>query len=45
MVIGVILMLVSRPFFKEFFSRKSETAPPGILEQPAAQTVPAPVDF
>jgi amino acid transporter len=45
MVIGVILMLVSRPFFREFFSRKTETAPPGILEQTAAQTIPAPVDF
>jgi amino acid transporter len=45
MIVGVILMLVSRPFFREFFSRKTETAPPGILEQPAAQTIPAPVDF
>ena len=29
MILGVVLMLVSRPFFREFFSRKTETAPPG----------------
>jgi amino acid transporter len=44
MLIGLILMLVSRPYFKEFFSRKTETAPPGILDQPLA-ALPAPVDF
>jgi amino acid transporter len=32
MVVGVVLMFVSRPFFREFFSRKLETAPPGILD-------------
>ncbi len=45
MVLGGVLMLASRPFFREFFSRKTETAPPGILERPPAQTIPAPVDF
>ena len=44
MVIGLVLMLVSRPYFKEFFSRKTETAPPGILDQPL-EALPAPVDF
>jgi amino acid transporter len=45
MILGVIIMIVSRPYFKEFFSRKTETAPPGILEAPPAVVVPAPVDF
>jgi amino acid transporter len=34
MLLGVLGMLVSRPFFREFFSRRTETAPPGILQQP-----------
>jgi amino acid transporter len=34
MIFGLVLMLVSRPFFREFFSRKTETAPPGLLDQP-----------
>jgi hypothetical protein len=33
MVIGLVLALVSRPFFKTFFARKTETAPPGLLDQ------------
>jgi amino acid transporter len=46
MLLGVVVMLVSRPYFKEFFSRKSETAPPGILDQPPPTgPVPARVDF
>jgi amino acid transporter len=45
MIIGLILMLISRPYFKEFFSRKAETAPPGILDAPPSPTLPAPVDF
>ncbi len=45
MVLGAIILLVSRPFFREFFSRKSETAPPGILERPPSPVLPAPVDF
>jgi amino acid transporter len=34
MLVGVILMLVSRPVFRDFFSRKLETAQPGVFEQP-----------
>ncbi len=34
MLIGVLLMLISRPFFKDFFSRKLETARPGLFEEP-----------
>jgi amino acid transporter len=34
MLVGVVLMLVSRPFFREFFSRRTETALPGLLDQP-----------
>ena len=45
MLLGAIIMIVSRPYFKEFFSRKSEIAPPGILDAPPAVVVPAPVDF
>jgi amino acid transporter len=45
MILGFIIMLASRPFFKEFFSRKLETSPPGILEAPPMQTIPAAVDF
>jgi hypothetical protein len=45
LIIGVILMIASRRSFKEFFSRKPETAPPGILDEPPAQALPTPVDF
>ncbi len=45
MILGVVIMLVSRPFFREFFSRKLEVAPPGILERPPAPVIPAQVDF
>ncbi len=34
MVIGLLLALVSRPYFRQFFSRKLETAPPGLLDAP-----------
>lgn len=34
MLLGLILMLISRPYFKEFFSRTTEVAPPGLLEKP-----------
>jgi len=34
MGIGVVLMLISRPYFREFFKCKTETAPPGLLEEP-----------
>jgi amino acid transporter len=45
MVLGLILMIASRPYFKEFFARKTETAPAGILDAPPLATIPAPVDF
>jgi amino acid transporter len=46
MLLGAIIMLFSRPYFREFFSRKTETAPPGLLDQPPPTgPVPAPVDF
>ncbi len=46
MLLGAVIMLISRPYFKEFFSRKTETAPPGLLEQPPPTgPVPARVDF
>jgi amino acid transporter len=34
MILGVILMIASRFNYRQFFSRKPETAPPGLLEQP-----------
>jgi amino acid transporter len=34
LALGFVLMLVSRPYFREFFKRKTETAPPGLLDQP-----------
>lgn len=45
MIIGTILMLASRPYFKEFFARKTETAQPGVLERAPSPVIPAPVDF
>jgi amino acid transporter len=46
MLLGVVIMLVSRPYFKEFFSRKTETAPAGLLNQPPPTgPVPTAVDF
>ncbi len=46
MLLGVAIMVASRPFFKEFFSRKLETAPPGLLDQPPpTEPTPARVDF
>ncbi len=45
LLLGFVLMLISRPYFREFFSRKTETAPPGILDRPPAEALPAPVDF
>lgn len=45
LILGFVLMLASRPFFRQFFSRKLETAPPGVLDRPAPQTLPAPVEF
>jgi amino acid transporter len=45
MILGFLLMLASRPFFREFFSRTRETAPPGVLDQPPPAALPQPVDF
>src|SRR5580700_8216054 len=46
MILGGVIMIASRPFFREFFSRKLETAPPGLLDQPPpTEPVPARVDF
>jgi amino acid transporter len=46
MILGAIIMLVSRPYFKEFFARKTEIAPAGLLDQPPpTKPVPGPVDF
>ncbi len=45
MLLGFVLMIVSRPYFKEFFRRKTETAPPGILDQPPLEELPAQVGF
>ncbi len=46
MLLGVVVMLASRPYFREFFARKTEAAPASVLEQPPpAAPVPAAVDF
>ncbi len=46
MILGGVIMIASRPYFKEYFSRKLETAPPGLLDQPPPTgPVPGPVDF
>ena len=45
LILGFILMLFSRPVFKEYFARKREVAPPGLLERPPSPVIPAPVDF
>jgi amino acid transporter len=34
LVFGFVLMLISRLHFREFFSRKTEAAPVGLLDQP-----------
>ena len=46
MILGSVVMIVSRPFFRDFFARKTETAPPGLLEQPPpTEPTPARVEF
>ncbi|HEX4437792.1 MAG TPA: APC family permease [Solirubrobacteraceae bacterium] len=45
LILGFILMMASRPYFKEFFARKTETAVPGVLEAPPVEAIPAAVDF
>ena len=32
MVVGLVLAWISRPYFRPFFSRKTETAAPGLLD-------------
>jgi amino acid transporter len=44
LILGGLIALASRPVFKEFFSRKPETAPPGILDRPIT-AIPPQVDF
>jgi amino acid transporter len=44
MILGFVILLISRPYFKEFFSRKLEVAPPGVLEHPPV-VLPPQVDF
>jgi amino acid transporter len=34
MVLGAVVMLLLRPRYREFFSRKTEAAPVGLLDQP-----------
>jgi amino acid transporter len=34
LLIGLVLMLVSRPFFREYFARKTEVVEPGLFERP-----------
>jgi amino acid transporter len=34
MVLGIVLMALSRRHFRPFFSRRTETAPPGLLDAP-----------
>jgi amino acid transporter len=46
MLLGFVIMLVSRPYFREYFSRKTETAPAHQIDQPPPSgPVPARVDF
>jgi amino acid transporter len=43
LLLGFVLMLISRPFFRDFFARKTETAAPDVLHKPPPEL--APVDF
>jgi amino acid transporter len=45
MILGGVIMIASRPFFRDYFSRKLETAPPGVLDRPPSPVLPAPVEF
>jgi amino acid transporter len=42
MVLGAVVMLASRPYFRAFFSRKTEVAAPGLLDAPVER---APAHF
>jgi amino acid transporter len=45
LILGVVIMIASHRFFRDYFSRKREVAPPGVLERPPSPVIPAPVDF
>ncbi len=46
MLLGAIIMLISRPYFREFFARKREVAAPDLLDRPPpTEPVPGPVEF
>jgi amino acid transporter len=46
MILGFIIMLISRPYFREYFSRKTEVAPADLLQTPPPTgPIPARVDF
>jgi hypothetical protein len=45
MILGLIICIASRPVFREFFARKMETAPPGVLDAPPPEVLPAQVNF
>jgi amino acid transporter len=34
LILGFVAMLASRPIFREYFARKTEAAPPGLLDAP-----------
>jgi amino acid transporter len=42
LIIGVVLMLISRGWFREYFARKLETVQPGLFEEPVER---APAHF
>ena len=43
MILGFIIMMISRPYFKEYFSRKQEIGTAGMIE-PVPTAAPAPID-
>jgi amino acid transporter len=46
MLLGAVIMLISRPYFREFFARKPEVAAPDLLDRPPpTEPVPGPVEL
>jgi amino acid transporter len=46
MLLGAVIMLISRPYFREFFARKPEVAIPDLLDRPPpTEPVPGPVEL
>jgi amino acid transporter len=45
MILGFLIMLASHRYFRDYFSRKWEIAPAGVLEAPLLTEIPKPVDF